>query len=100
LFKASGLGREIASEAFRQFNLRLLEIAREHSETTFEFLGEVINAKDLQAVAELWINHARRQQELWSRQAQEITNLGQRIASESTESASQNVGQTLRSLKP
>jgi hypothetical protein len=73
----------IASEALRQFNLRLLELARENSDAAFEFFGEVVNAKDLQAFAELWINHARRQSELWSRQAQEITNLGQRITTES-----------------
>jgi hypothetical protein len=73
----------VASEALRQFNLRLLELARENSDAAFEFFGEVVNAKDLQAFAELWINHARRQSELWSRQAQEITNLGQRITTES-----------------
>jgi hypothetical protein len=48
----------VASEALRRFNLGLLELARENSDATFEFLGEAVNAKDPQAVAELWINHA------------------------------------------
>ena len=84
------------SQALRQFNLKFLEMARENSDATFDFLSEIINAKDIQAVAELWTTHAQRQQELWSWQAREITNLGQTIASRSMDSVSQNVGQTLK----
>ena len=89
----------IAGEALRQFNLKFLQLARENSEATFEFLTDIVNAKDIQAAAELWTKHAQRQQELWSRQAREMTNLGQTMASQSMDSVSQNVGQTLRAVK-
>jgi hypothetical protein len=82
---------QIGGEALRQFNLKFLQLARENSEATFEFLTDIVNAKDIQAAAELWTKHAQRQQELWSRQA--------RDASQSMESVSQNVGQTLRAVK-
>ena len=65
----------MAAEALRQFNLKFLQPARENSEATFEFLTDIINAKDIQAAGELWTKHAQRQQELWSRQAREIPNL-------------------------
>jgi hypothetical protein len=90
---------QIAGEALRQFNLKFLQLARENSEATFEFLTDIVNAKDIQAAAELWTKHAQRQQELWSRQAREMTNLGQTMASQSMDSVSQNVGQTLRAVK-
>ena len=61
----------MAAEALRQFNLKFLQPARENSEATFEFLTDIINAKDIQAAGELWTKHAQRQQELWSRQARE-----------------------------
>jgi hypothetical protein len=57
----------IAGEPLRQFNLKFLQLARENSEATFEFLTDIVNAKDIQAAAELWTKHAQRQQELWSR---------------------------------
>ena len=53
----------------------------------------------IQAAAELWTKYAQRQQELWSRQAREMTNLGQTIAGQSMDSVSQNVDQTLRAIK-
>ena len=90
---------QIGGEALRQFNLKFLQLARENSEATFEFLTDIVNAKDIQAAAELWTKHAQRQQELWSRQAREMTNLGQTMASQSMDSVSQNVGQTLRAVK-
>ena len=40
-----------ASEALRQFNLKFLQLARENSEATFEFLTDIVNAKDIQAAA-------------------------------------------------
>jgi hypothetical protein len=80
----------IANDALRQFNLRLIELARENSDATFDFLGAVANAKNIQAVAELWSAYAQRQQEWWSRQAQELMNLGQRIATQSADMASQS----------
>ena len=64
---------QIAGEALRQFNLKFLQLARENSEPAFEFLTDIVNAKDIQAAAESWTKHAQRQQELWSRQAREIT---------------------------
>jgi hypothetical protein len=89
----------IANEALRQFNLKFLELAHENSEATFESLRHLINAKGSQAVAELWTKHAQRQQELWGRQAREITNLSQWIASQGMDSVSRNVGQTLKAVK-
>jgi hypothetical protein len=97
--RRAGKENYLAGEALRQFNLKFLQLARENSEATFEFLTDIVNAKDIQAAAELWTKHAQRQQELWSRQAREMTNLNQTIASQSMESVSQNVGQTLRAVK-
>jgi|ERR1700722_11002711 hypothetical protein len=79
----------IANDALRQFNLRLLELARENSDATFDFLGALANAKNIQAIAELWSVYAQRQQERWSRQAQELTNLGQRFATQNADTVSQ-----------
>ena len=50
--KARRAGKEnylMAAEALRQFNLKFLQPARENSEATFEFLTDIINAKDIQA---------------------------------------------------
>jgi hypothetical protein len=91
--RRAGKENYLAGEALRQFNLKFLQLARENSEATFEFLTDIVNAKDIQAAAELWTKHAQRQQELWSRQAREMT------TSQSMDSVSQNVGQTLRAVK-
>jgi hypothetical protein len=64
----------MANAALRQFNPRLLELARENSDATFDFLGAVVKARNIRTIEELW-STARP----GSRQVRELTNQGRRV---------------------
>jgi len=74
-----------AAAGIRDFNLRVMEMVQANSQANFDFAREISTAKGpLDAVA-LWSSHAQKQFGVLTEQFKELTALGQRIASSSTE---------------
>jgi hypothetical protein len=80
---AAQQGFALASESVREFNLKVIEIAQQNMQAFFEFAQKAATAQEPSAVMELFAEHSRKQMEMFSKQSQELTGLGQKLASKS-----------------
>jgi len=80
----------------RDFNVKMMEMARGNAEAIFEFAGQLATAKTPAELMELWAAHSRKQFEMLSVQIQELTTLGQKIANENAEPMTRGVNQVLK----
>jgi hypothetical protein len=85
-----------ATEGFRDFNAKLVDIAQSNTMASLNFLGELAHAKGPTEAFELWSRHIQSQLQRLTEQSQELAALGQRIASSSTEPLRRGFDQTLR----
>lgn len=60
----------LASESFREFNLKVIEIAQENMQAFFEFAQKAATAREPSALMELFTEHSRKQMEMFSKQSQ------------------------------
>jgi hypothetical protein len=74
-------GFATATENIREFNLKMIEIARENTEAFFNFAQKVATTREPTALMELFSAHTKNQIELFTKQSQELTALGQQVAS-------------------
>ena len=74
-----------AAAGFRDFNLRVMEMVQANSQANFDFAREISTAKGPSEAVALWSSHAQKQFGMLTEQFKELTALGQRIASSSTE---------------
>src|SRR5262249_40311107 len=88
--QASREGYAIATQGFRDLNLKLIELARANSDAVFDFLSEAMNAKDVQGIVDLWIKHSQRQIEMVNQQSQQLADLGQQVAAHGTGTLAHN----------
>jgi phasin len=80
----------------RDYNLKMIDMARANTEGVFEFARQLATAKSPSDMVELWTSHARKQFEILSEQIKELTALGQKMASESAEPIARGVGQVFK----
>ena len=80
----------------RDYNLKMIDMARANIEGIFEFARQLTTAKSPPDMVELWTSHARRQFEMLSEQLSELTALGQKMASESADPIARTVGQAFK----
>jgi hypothetical protein len=69
-----------ALENVRDLNVRLIEMARANTHAAFDFARGVAEAKALSDLVEACTTHATKQLDMLSKQASELTTLGQQIA--------------------
>lgn len=74
-------GFAMASESAREFNLKMIEIARENTESFFDFAKKVATTREPTALMELFSAHTQNQIEMFTKQSHELTALGQKVAS-------------------
>jgi hypothetical protein len=65
----------------REFNARLIDIAHANADEAFNFAHEVAGAQAPSDLIAIWSAHAKRQFEMMTKQSQELTELGQKLAS-------------------
>jgi phasin family protein len=80
----------------RDYNLKMIDMARVNTEGVFEFARQLATAKSPSEMVELWTSHARKQFEMLSEQLTELTALGQKMASESADPITRSVGQVFK----
>ena len=71
-------------EKSRDLNVKLLEMARDNAEATFDFAREIATAKTPSDLAEALSTHANKQFELFNTQMRELASLAQTIAGSGT----------------
>jgi phasin len=74
-----------ASKGATDYTLKVIEMARENSNATFDFAVELLGAKTFSDFIELSSAHARKQFEAMSEQGKELATLMQKVATEATE---------------
>jgi hypothetical protein len=65
----------------REFNAKLIDIAHANANEMFDFAHKVASAQAPSDLMAIWSAHAKRQFEMMSKQSQELTELGQKLAS-------------------
>jgi phasin len=83
-------------ESIRDFNIKMIDMARANTEAVFDFALQISTAKAPTDIVELWTTHARKQFEMLSEQTKELTVLGQKIAGESAEPIARSVSQAFK----
>jgi phasin len=83
-------------ENMRDYNLKMIDMARVNTEGVFEFARQLATAKSPSEIVQLWTSHARKQFEMLSEQLTELTALGQKVASESADPIARSVGQVFK----
>jgi phasin len=74
-----------ATKGAADYSLKVIELARENANATFDFAAELLGAKTLSEVVELSTAHARKQFETFSEQGKELAALAQKVATEASE---------------
>ena len=80
----------------RDYNLKMIDMAQANIEVAFAFARQLATAKSPSEMVELWTSHARKQYEMLSEQINELTPLGQKMASESADPIARSVGQVFK----
>ncbi len=76
-----------AVENARDLNLRLIDMAQANTTAAFDFAREVAEATSPTDFIQAWTTHATRQFDVLTKQASELTTLGQRFAYTMAESS-------------
>src|ERR1700710_2384882 len=72
----------IASKGASEYSARLMEIVKANTTTNLDFAQELLGVKSPSEAVELWTSHARKQLETVTAQAKELSELGQKVATE------------------
>ena len=71
--------------SLRELNIALVDMAHANANAVFDLAHEVASVQAPSDLVTIWSAHARRQFEMMTKQTRELTELGQRLASRSTE---------------
>ena len=82
-----------ALENVRDLNVKLISMARSNTDAAFDFAREVAEAKAPSDVVQVWTTHATKQFDMLTKQASDLTTLGQQFASTSAEMVTRRVAQ-------
>ncbi len=74
-----------ATKGVSEYGLKCIEAARENTNATFDFYGELMTVKSFSEVVELSTAHARKQFETVTAQTKDLTALAQKVATETAE---------------
>ena len=74
-----------ATKGAADYSLKVIEMARENANATFDFAAGLLGAKTFSEVIELSTTHARKQFEALGEQSKELATLAQKVATEAAE---------------
>jgi hypothetical protein len=74
-----------ANRGTTEYRAKLMEIARQNANSTFDLAREAFEAKSLPQLFEVTLAHQRKQFELAAAQLKELSTLTQKVVSETTE---------------
>jgi hypothetical protein len=85
-----------AADGFRDFNVRLIEMAHTNTLAALDSVREISTARGPSEAASLWSSLAQKQFETLTEQAKELTALAQRIATSSAAPMTRSFGSTFK----
>jgi hypothetical protein len=85
-----------ALENVRDLNVRLIDMARASTDAAFDFAREVAEATEPSDLVQAWTTHATKQFDMLTKQASELTTIGQQFASTSSEPIKRRASQALK----
>jgi hypothetical protein len=68
----------------RELNAKLIDMAHANADAVFDLAHEIASAQAPSDWVAIWSAHAKRQFEMMTKQAQELTEVGQKLASRNT----------------
>jgi phasin len=74
-----------ASKGVSEYSAKLMEFMKANTSATLDFAQELFGTKSPSDALELWTAHTRKQFETYTAQAKELSELAQRVASETAE---------------
>ena len=87
-----------ATKGVADYNLKLIEMARENTNATFDFAAQLLAARSYSEFIELTTAHARKQFEALSEQTKELATLAQKVATEAAEPIKEGMSKATKSV--
>jgi phasin len=85
-----------ASRGFSEYSAKLMEILKANTSASLDLAQELVGAKTPSEAMELWTNHAKKQFEAFSSWSRELTELSQKVASETVEPIKANANKLFK----
>ena len=82
--------------SMRELNIKLIDMVHAYADAVFDLAHEVASAQAPSDLAAIWSAHAKRQFEIMTKQARELTELGQKLAARSTEPLTRSVNEAFK----
>jgi len=76
---------DAASKGAHAYSAKVLDFGQANTTASFDFLQELVGVKSLSHATEVWSTHTRKQVETFAAQAKELSELTQKIATETAE---------------
>jgi phasin family protein len=80
----------------RELNIKLIDMAHANVDAAFELAHEIASAQTPSDLVAIWSAYAKRRFEMLTKQAQQLTDVGQKLASSSTEPLSRSLSEAFR----
>ena len=85
-----------AGKGYSEYSAKLMEMMKASSTANLDFMQSLIGVKSPSEAIELWTSHAKKQFETLAAQAKELTELGQKVATETVEPIKANASKLFK----
>ena len=85
-----------ASRGFSEYSAKMMEIVKANTSSSLDLAQELVGVKTPSEALELWANHAKKQFEAFSTWSKELTELSQKVASETVEPIKANASKLFK----
>jgi phasin len=85
-----------ATKGYSEYSAKLMEIVKANTSASLDFAQELVAVKTPSEALELWTGHAKKQFEAYTAWGKELTELSQRVASETVEPIKANASKLFK----
>jgi phasin len=85
-----------ATKGVSDYGLKLIEVARENTNSAFDFATRLMTVKSLSEVVELSTAHSRKQYEVVTAQTKELAAMAQKVAVDTAEPVKESFGKVFK----
>jgi phasin len=86
----------VASKGASEFSAKLMELTKANTTATLDFVQELIAVKSPSEAMELWTAHLKKQFETFTAHAKELSELSQKVATETAEPIKANASKLFK----
>jgi phasin len=85
-----------ATKGYSEYSAKLMEIVKANTSASLDFAQELVAVKTPSEALELWTGHAKKQFEAYSAWGKELSELSQRVATETVEPIKNNASKLFK----